>query len=52
MTIFEPEVTIAVVALIFISMCWLYQDLRHMSSGMQYESVTNHNPGPNVAPRP
>ena len=39
-TIFEPEVTIAVVALIFLSMCWLYTDLRHMSSGMQYESVT------------
>lgn len=40
LTIFEPEVTSAVVGLITICMCWLYSDLKHMSSGMQYESVT------------
>ena len=34
------QVTSAVVGLITICMCWLYADLKHMSSGMQYESVT------------
>ena len=33
LTIFEPEVTSAVVGLITICMCWLYADLKHMSSG-------------------